>query len=57
MNTKSHSILGKVLEIEHTIYCATNCRLELPLHKRYYEIGEKRYTSYVRNVLTPKYDW
>jgi len=26
-----------LFRLEHTIYCLTNCRVELPMHRRYYE--------------------
>lgn len=57
MNKTLSTILLKVVRIEHIIYCATNCKVEFFLHKAYYEWARERYEKYVKNVLTPKYDW
>lgn len=33
----------KLLRLEHTIYCMTGCRVELPLHKAYYEMCRRKF--------------
>ena len=40
--------LNKLLRFEHIIYCATNCKIELLLHKKYYEHRRKKYDSYIQ---------
>ena len=40
--------LNKLLRLEHIIYCATNCKIELLLHKKYYEHRRKKYDSYIQ---------
>lgn len=36
-----------LLKLEHIIYCATNCKVEFLLHKKYYAYCEKVYTEYL----------
>ena len=36
-----------LLRLEHIIYCATNCKVEFLLHKKYYAHCEKVYTEYL----------
>ena len=36
-----------LLRLEHIIYCATNCKIEFLLHKKYYAHCEKVYTEYL----------
>ena len=40
--------LNKLLRFEHIIYCATNCKIEFLLHKKYYEHRRKKYDSYIQ---------
>ena len=40
-------IFRMLFKFEHFIYCATDCRLELPLHRRYYKYAKKKYESYL----------
>lgn len=44
--------MSKVLDIEHSIYCITNCRVELPFHKQYYRWCKNRYDIYVASFGT-----
>ena len=37
-----------LLKLEHIIYCATNCKVEFLLHKKYYEHRRKKYDSYIQ---------
>lgn len=41
-------ILDKILKCERTIYCRTNCKIELPLHKHYYSYRKRRYNTYLK---------
>ena len=36
-----------LLKLEHIIYCATNCKVEFLLHKKYYAYCKKVYTEYL----------
>lgn len=47
MNRFIAKFLQKQLRLEHIIYCATDCKIELPLHKWYYDMREKKYNSYL----------
>lgn len=40
-------LLFKIVKFEHTLYCFTQCRVELPLHKLYYNWRRKKYEHYV----------
>ena len=40
-------ILKLILKLEHSIYCTTNCTIELPLHKRYYQHRREVYENYL----------
>lgn len=37
-----------IFNIERDIYCATNCKVELPLHRKYYAEQKARYNRYLR---------
>lgn len=37
-----------IFQIERDIYCATNCRIELPLHRKYYADRKRRYNNYLQ---------
>lgn len=41
-------LLNKLLKFEHTIYCMTNCKIELFLHKSFYKYRKERYNNYLR---------
>lgn len=36
-----------LLRLEHIIYCATDCKIEFLLHKKYYAHCEKVYNEYL----------
>ena len=36
-----------LLRVEHNIYCATDCKVELFLHRSYYERRKKQYEEYL----------
>lgn len=36
-----------LLRLEHIIYCATNCKVEFLLHKKYYAHCEQVYNKYL----------
>lgn len=36
-----------IVKFEHSIYCATDCKVELPLHKRYYQHRRRVYEKYL----------
>lgn len=40
-------IVRAVFEIERTVYCITGCRIELPLHRAYYERRCEKYCKYL----------
>lgn len=40
-------ILETIIKFEHFIYCATDCKVELPLHKRYYQYRREVYENYL----------
>lgn len=40
-------VLKFIFKIERTIYCRSNCRIELPLHKAYYARGKEKYEEYL----------
>jgi len=42
------AIYNFILEVEHFIFCVTGCRIELYLHRKYYEDRALRYENYLR---------
>lgn len=40
-------VLKFLFKMERTIYCRSNCRIELPLHKAYYKRGKEKYEEYL----------
>lgn len=40
-------IVETIIRFEHLIYCATDCKVELPLHKRYYQHRREVYENYL----------
>lgn len=38
--------LRKVLRLEHLLYCLTDCKVELPLHRAYYARRRQQYINY-----------
>lgn len=40
------SIIYSIIRFEHIIYCATNCKVELFLHKAWYKYLAKKYDEY-----------
>lgn len=51
----THFIIKHLLKFEHTIYCVTNCRVELPLHRKYYEIARKKFYEAKKTLPAVKY--
>ena len=43
-------IVRFILRIEHIIYCMTDGKVELPLHRSYYSWSERQYMSYRANL-------
>ena len=41
-------IFKQIFKIERTIYCLTNCKIELPLHKSYYRNRRLKYEDYIK---------
>ena len=41
------SIVKTILRVEHIIYCSTDCKLELYLHKSYYDWRRRQYEEYL----------
>ena len=39
-------IVETIIRFEHSIYCATNCKVELPIHKRYYQHRREVYENH-----------
>lgn len=42
--------VAAIIRFEHIIYCSTNCKISLPLHKQYYKWCEKHYMEYRKKV-------
>lgn len=40
-------IAETIIRFEHSIYCATDCKVELPIHKRYYQHRREVYEDYL----------
>lgn len=51
----THFIIKHLLKFEHTIYCFTNCSIELPLHRKYYEIARKKFYEAKKTLPAVKY--
>lgn len=49
-------VLRRVLRLEHIIYCATGCRVELLLHKKYYAYRVAHYNEYLRQQYPEWYN-
>lgn len=49
------SIIYSIIRFEHIIYCATNCKVELFLHKAWYKYLAKKYDEYYskKNINNP----
>lgn len=43
-------LLKRQLRLEHIIYCASGCKIELPLHKSYYKYRRDQYQKYLNNA-------
>ena len=41
------NVLKFIFKLERTIYCRSNCRIELPLHKAYYKRDKEKYEEYL----------
>ena len=50
-------MLFKIVKFEHTLYCFTQCRVELPLHKSYYKWRRKNYEHYVDTIGKYTHNW
>lgn len=40
--------LGKLFTLEHWIYCTSDCKIELPLHRKYYAFRKKMYINHLK---------
>lgn len=50
-------MLFKIVKFEHILYCFTQCRIELPLHKSYYKWRRKNYEHYVDTTGKYTHNW
>jgi len=43
-----NKMMSFIFKLEHTIYCMTDCKVELFLHKTYYKYAKERYDKYIK---------